>query len=136
MLTIYGVYRSRASRNFWLLEELDMEFEHVPVIQGYRLPDPEAADAPFNTLSPGFVETTLTERVLRNQLFERLQWLPVEPLLPTGMKEATEFFAVLSEHRVHCRLLMRRHGAIRCIAARSLGRGVVQESNRGESAAI
>ncbi len=55
MLTIYGVYRSRASRNFWLLYELDMEFEHVPVIQGYRLRDPEAEDAPFNTLSPGFL---------------------------------------------------------------------------------
>ena len=55
MLTIYGVYRSRASRNFWLLEELGLNYEHVPVIQGYRLPDPEAEDAPFNTLSPGFI---------------------------------------------------------------------------------
>lgn len=55
MLTLYGVYRSRASRNFWLLNELDMPFEHVPVIQGYRLKDPEAEDAPFNTLSPGFL---------------------------------------------------------------------------------
>lgn len=55
MLTIYGVYRSRASRNFWLLNELDMPYEHVPVIQGYRLPDPAAEDAPFNTLSPGFL---------------------------------------------------------------------------------
>ncbi|MEZ5778108.1 MAG: glutathione S-transferase family protein [Paracoccaceae bacterium] len=55
MLTVYGVYRSRASRVFWLLNELDMTFEHVPVIQGYRLPDPEAEDAPFNTLSPGFL---------------------------------------------------------------------------------
>ncbi|MCU9847617.1 glutathione S-transferase family protein [Defluviimonas sp. WL0024] len=58
MLTIYGVYRSRASRNFWLLAELGMEFEHVPVIQGYRLPDPEAEDAPFNTLSPGFLSVS------------------------------------------------------------------------------
>lgn len=33
MLTIYGVYRSRASRNLWLLEELGLPFEHVPVIQ-------------------------------------------------------------------------------------------------------
>lgn len=55
MLTIYGVYRSRASRNFWLLNELDMAFEHVPVMQAYRLPDPAAEDAPFNTLSPGFL---------------------------------------------------------------------------------
>lgn len=56
MLTLYGVYRSRASRNFWLLEELGLEFEHVPVIQAYRLPNPEAEDAPFNTLSPGFLQ--------------------------------------------------------------------------------
>ncbi|MCB2130324.1 MAG: glutathione S-transferase family protein [Rhodobacteraceae bacterium] len=55
MLTIYGVYRSRASRNFWLMNELGLEFDHVPVIQAYRLPDPAAEDAPFNTLSPGFV---------------------------------------------------------------------------------
>lgn len=55
MLTIYGVYRSRASRNFWLLAELDLEYEHVPVIQSYRLPDPAAPDAPFNTASPGFL---------------------------------------------------------------------------------
>jgi glutathione S-transferase len=55
MLTIYGVYRSRASRNFWLLNELDLEFEHVPVIQAYRLADPAAESAPFNTQSPGFL---------------------------------------------------------------------------------
>ena len=55
MLTVYGVYRSRASRILWLLEELGLAFEHVPVIQAYRLADPAADDAPFNTLSPGFL---------------------------------------------------------------------------------
>lgn len=55
MLTIYGVYRSRASRNFWLLNEIGLEFEHVPVIQANRLKDPAAGDAPFNTQSPGFL---------------------------------------------------------------------------------
>lgn len=55
MLTVYGVYRSRASRNFWLLAELGIEYEHVPVIQAYRLADPSSAEAPFNTLSPGFL---------------------------------------------------------------------------------
>ncbi len=53
-LTIYGVLRSRASRNVWLLKELDAPFEHVPVIQAYRLPDPGAPDAPLNTASPAF----------------------------------------------------------------------------------
>lgn len=53
-LKIYGVLRSRGSRNVWLAKELGMPFEHVPVIQAYRLTDPAAADAPFNTSSPAF----------------------------------------------------------------------------------
>lgn len=55
MLTIYGVYRSRATRPLWLLAEAGIDFTHVPVIQSYRLPDPLAADAPINTLSPEFL---------------------------------------------------------------------------------
>ena len=53
MLTIYGVYRSRATRNLWLAAELGLEFAHVPVIQAYRLPDP--ASGPLNTMSPAFL---------------------------------------------------------------------------------
>ncbi len=56
MLTIYGVYRSRASRPLWLLNEIGMPFEQIPVIQAYRLPDPQAADAPFNTASAAFLQ--------------------------------------------------------------------------------
>ena len=33
MLTIYGIYRSRASRNIWLAYELGIPFKHVPVMQ-------------------------------------------------------------------------------------------------------
>lgn len=54
MLTIYGVYRSRATRTFWLAEELNLKFTHVPVIQARRLDDPLSPDAPLNTLSPDF----------------------------------------------------------------------------------
>ena len=36
MPTLYGVYRSRASRNFWLANELGIELELVPVTQAYR----------------------------------------------------------------------------------------------------
>jgi glutathione S-transferase len=54
-LKIYGVLRSRASRPIWLAHELGLQFEHVPVIQSYRLPDPAAADAPLNTASPAFL---------------------------------------------------------------------------------
>lgn len=55
MLTIHGVARSRASRLIWLCHELGREFRQVPVIQAYRLPAPDAADAPLNTRSPSFL---------------------------------------------------------------------------------
>ena len=50
MLTIYGVLRSRASRNIWLAHELGVEFRHVPVIQAYRTPAP----GQLTTASPEF----------------------------------------------------------------------------------
>ncbi|WP_216074354.1 hypothetical protein, partial [Acinetobacter baumannii] len=56
MLTIYGVYRSRASRNYWLAGELNNPFRSVPVIQAYRLPDPNAADAPMHTRTDAFLK--------------------------------------------------------------------------------
>ncbi|MCI0756708.1 glutathione S-transferase family protein [Teichococcus vastitatis] len=62
-LTIYGVLRSRATRTVWLARELGLAFEHVPVIQSYRLPDPAAADAPFNTASPDFLALNPNGRV-------------------------------------------------------------------------
>jgi len=54
-LTIYGVLRSRATRTIWTARELGLAFTHVPVIQSYRLADPSAPDAPFNTASPAFL---------------------------------------------------------------------------------
>lgn len=55
MLKIYGVYRSRASRNIWLAMEMGIPFEHVPIMQAYRLADPSARDAPVHTRSPQFL---------------------------------------------------------------------------------
>lgn len=55
MLTIYGAFKSRATRPIWYLYEVGAEFQHVPVIQGYRLADPMAADAPLNTQSASFL---------------------------------------------------------------------------------
>ncbi len=52
MITIYGVLRSRASRNIWLAHEAGVEFRHVPVIQVYR---PGAAGAVMHTRSPEFL---------------------------------------------------------------------------------
>lgn len=55
MITIYGVLRSRASRNVWLADEIGLEYRRVPVIQAYRLADPDAADAPLHTRSAEFL---------------------------------------------------------------------------------
>ena len=55
MVTLYGVTRSRASRNIWLMNELGQPYEQVPVIQANRLANPEAPDAPVNTRSPSFL---------------------------------------------------------------------------------
>jgi len=55
MITLYGVYRSRASRPLWLLAETGTPFTHVPVVQAYRLPVAAAAAAPLNTASPAFL---------------------------------------------------------------------------------
>jgi len=52
MLTIYGVYRSRASRNIWLAEELGIPFKHVPVIQHYR----SVPAGMLHTQSPEFLK--------------------------------------------------------------------------------
>lgn len=56
MLTIYGVYRSRATRNIWLADELGLTWQHVPVIQANRVAAPLAADAPLNTASQAFLK--------------------------------------------------------------------------------
>jgi glutathione S-transferase len=55
MPTLYGAYRSRATRNFWLALEAGKDLELKPVLQAYRLADPKAADAPLNTQSPEFL---------------------------------------------------------------------------------
>lgn len=53
-LKLYGMLRSRASRNAWMCEELGVKYVKVPVMQAYRLADPYAPDAPLNTFSPEF----------------------------------------------------------------------------------
>lgn len=55
MLKLYGLYRSRASRNIWLLDEMGVPFELVPVIQANRLADPSAPGAPMHSRSPAFL---------------------------------------------------------------------------------
>lgn len=63
MLTIYGVYRSRATRNIWTAMELGIPFKQVPVMQVYRVPDAKAAGAPLHTQSPEFLKVNPNGRV-------------------------------------------------------------------------
>jgi glutathione S-transferase len=63
MIRLYGVARSRASRNIWLMKEIGLAFEHVPVIQAYRLADPDAAGAPTHTRSPSFLAVNPNGRI-------------------------------------------------------------------------
>ncbi|WP_137177872.1 glutathione S-transferase family protein [Roseomonas sp. AR75] len=60
MLTIYGVLRSRASRNVWLAHELGMPFAHVPVIQAGRAAGSGVA---LNTRSPEFLAINPNGRI-------------------------------------------------------------------------
>ncbi|MFZ5708686.1 MAG: glutathione S-transferase family protein [Pseudomonadota bacterium] len=55
MLTVYGAFRSRATRAIWLLNEMGVPFGHRVVWQAYRISDPRAPGAPLNTLSPEFL---------------------------------------------------------------------------------
>ena len=54
MITIYGVHRSRASRNIWLAHELGI-LQAGPVMQRHRLKDPIPADI-VHTRSPSFLK--------------------------------------------------------------------------------
>ncbi|ARO15168.1 glutathione-S-transferase [Ketogulonicigenium robustum] len=55
MLELYGVHRSRATRNVWLALEAGIDLQIVPVELAGRVADPLAADAPLNTKSPAFL---------------------------------------------------------------------------------
>ncbi|MGB8815379.1 MAG: glutathione S-transferase family protein [Paracoccaceae bacterium] len=112
MLTLYGAYRSRASRPLWLLAELGLPFTHIPVIQAYRLPNPDAPDAPFNTASPAFLainpqgqipamtdgDLTLTESLAITQHIARTYGATLGPANPTeaALFDQWAFFAATS----------------------------------------
>lgn len=93
MLIIHGVTRSRASRIVWLCHELDLPFRQEPVIQAYRIPDPDADGAPVNTHSPAFLglspagsipviqdgDLTLSESLACTLYLARKQGGPIAP---------------------------------------------------------
>ena len=55
MLNVYGVYQSRASRVYWMAEELGLQVQSVPVIQSRYVSVPEAPGARLNTRSASFL---------------------------------------------------------------------------------
>ncbi len=101
MLKIYGVYRSRATRNLWLAGELGIPFELVPVIQGYRLPDPLAPGAPLNTRSPSYLKINPAGQIpsIDDDGFVMHESLAINlylarkyggPLAPSGLQEEAQ----------------------------------------------
>lgn len=104
-MILYGVYRSRASRNLWLLGETGLPFRHVPVIQAYRLPDPAAPDAPLNTRSERFLKVSplgaipvleddglvLTESLAINLYLADKAGGPLAPSTPRQRAEAEQW---------------------------------------------
>ena len=109
MLTLYGAYRSRASRPLWLLAEYGVEYAHVPVVQAYRLKNPKANDAPLNTASAEFLavnplgqipalvdgDLVLTESLAITLYIARLLGGPISPQTnaETALMEQWSLFA-------------------------------------------
>jgi glutathione S-transferase len=55
MITIYGVYRSRAARALWCAGEAGLAFDHVPVVQAYRVAKGYDAGGALVTDDPAFL---------------------------------------------------------------------------------
>ncbi|MBB4104936.1 glutathione S-transferase family protein [Allorhizobium borbori] len=101
MLTIYGAYRSRATRTYWLALELGLDFTSVPVLQARRLENPLSADAPVNTLSPAFLKVNPMGLIpaIDDDGFVVIESMAINlylarkhggPLAPATLKEETE----------------------------------------------
>jgi glutathione S-transferase len=60
---LYACYRSRGTRNFWLMDEMGIPYEQIPVLQAYRLAKPKSKDAPFNTASRKFLKVNPNGRI-------------------------------------------------------------------------
>jgi len=109
MLRLHGVYRSRAARNVWLLNEIGVPFEHLPVIQAYRLTEADLVtrshtqtDA-FKTLSPAAAipvledgDLVLTESMAINLYLARTYGGDLGPrdARETALMEQWSFYAI------------------------------------------
>ncbi|MFB2532550.1 glutathione S-transferase family protein [Paracoccus sp. p3-h83] len=101
MITLYGCYRSRASRNLWLLGELGRDVAHVPVVQRYRISDDQAARM-LHTAHPDYLAITATgaipalvdgDLVLTESLAINLHLAEGSPLGPRDGAERAQMIA-------------------------------------------
>lgn len=138
MITLYGCRRSRASRPIWLLEELGQPFTLIPVIQAYRLPDPDAADAPLNTRSASYLavnpigqipalvdgDLVLTESLAMCLHLARSAGGPLAPATPdeTALTENWMLFAATSVEADALTVMMDASDAEKAAAAERLNR--------------
>lgn len=138
MITLYGCRRSRASRPIWLLEELGQPFTLIPVIQAYRLPDPDAADAPLNTRSASYLavnpigqipalvdgDLVLTESLAMCLHLARSAGGPLAPATPdeTALMENWTLFAATSVEADALTVMMGASDAEKAAAAERLNR--------------
>lgn len=139
MITIYGIYRSRATRNIWLLEELKAPYTLKPVIQANRLADPAAPDAPLNTLSPEFLKLSpagaipvmeddgliLSESLAINHYIARKH---DGPLAPTDLREEAQMvqWALFGATWIESPALEITYAHARGEAASAAGQAVIQ----------
>lgn len=138
MITLYGCRRSRASRPIWLLEELGQPFTLIPVLQAYRLPDPDAADAPLNTRSASYLavnpigqipalvdgDLVLTESLAMCLHLARSAGGPLAPATPdeTALTENWMLFAATSVEADALTVMMGASDAEKAAAATRLNR--------------
>jgi glutathione S-transferase len=134
MLTIFGVYRSKTARPLWLLGETGLPFNHIPVMQAYRLSDAAAPDAPFNTASPAYLQINpmgqvptlvdgdlvLTESLAICQYLARISGGPLAPqtAAETAMCDQWAFFGATSVEGPALDLLFALSGALPDSAAK------------------
>ena len=58
--TLYGISGSRAIRSLWAIEEVGIDYEHVPVTYGEDSKDPEYLEVNPNGRIPALVDGELT----------------------------------------------------------------------------
>lgn len=137
MLELYGVARSRATRNLWMLYESGLDFVLKPVIQGYRAGTSDAlttTSSAFLALSPAGAIPVLKDGdlVLSESLAINL-YLGRKLGAPLGPKDAAED-ALMVQWAFYAACSVEPH-AVAIMYAHSEGRAA-SEAGRSEVTAM